>query len=120
MYNSEAFTEEELIDSKEKQEALNNWTSTINDFIRKHFRSKRYNKAIPSSKGFEIAAHMRGRIRHVSEEPNREMLAFLENIQDAAMADKENIPQMTETKDMKMDLCKKLVGTNEDQQALIK
>ena len=47
-------------------------------------------------------------------------MAFLEDIEDAATADKEHIQQMNETNATIMALCKQLAGTNSEQQTLIK
>ena len=58
IYNSEDFTEEELIDYKENPEVQKYWTSPMNYFISKHSRYKQYCKSRPISKGLESAAHM--------------------------------------------------------------
>ena len=63
---------------------------------------------------------MRGRSRHESEEPKRDMMAFLEDVEDAATVEKEHIQKMTETNATMLALCKQLAGTNAEQKTLIK
>ena len=92
----------------------------MNYFISKQSRRKWYDKERPSRKGYESASHMRGRNRHGSDKPNREMMAFLKDVKDAAMADKYHIQQMTETNATMVSLYKQLAGTNAEQQTLIK
>ena len=92
----------------------------MNYFISKQSRRKWYDKERPSRKGYESASHMRGRNRHDGDKPNREMMDFLKDFEDAATAEKDHIQKMTETKATMVSLYKQLAGTNTEQKTLIK